>query len=138
MIMENKDTKEEPVTQTNVIMRRQDDPSDESSVGAAFQDKNADQAAQGKTFDLISESSKFHAAQKDHLSSMWDEDEAVQKEEDADQAAWCDHSSGLHIIKRMKGRKVGPASQWCRYVAWTLCLLLSLSGLVLSAVLGMR
>uniref|UniRef100_A0A3B4XJB1 Polycystin 1 like 1, transient receptor potential channel interacting n=1 Tax=Seriola lalandi dorsalis TaxID=1841481 RepID=A0A3B4XJB1_SERLL len=114
-ILENKDTDKEPVIQPDVIIRKDDDPAVERSMGPVLQnllliseENNADQENQGKAFDLLSESNKFQGIQKELL------------------------------FDTMKGRKVGPTSQWCHYLAWALCLLLSLSCLVLSAVLGMR
>ncbi|XP_023272777.1 polycystic kidney disease protein 1-like 1 [Seriola lalandi dorsalis] len=159
-ILENKDTDKEPVIQPDVIIRKDDDPAVERSMGPVLQnllliseENNADQENQGKAFDLLSESNKFQGIQKELLCNMRDENRAIQKEKDPQgicssdcgfeesshhQAAWCGHSSGYHIVDTMKGRKVGPTSQWCHYLAWALCLLLSLSCLVLSAVLGMR
>ncbi|XP_062235998.1 polycystin-1-like protein 1 [Platichthys flesus] len=116
-MLENK----EPEHQPDVMVRKDDDPAVESSVGLAIRNlsliikgENDDRGTLGKEIHLSSESNKFCGTQKDVLS-------VCMREEDQD-----------------KKRRVGRASRWCQSLAWTLCLLLSLSCLVLSAVLGMR
>nr|XP_019942839.1 PREDICTED: polycystic kidney disease protein 1-like 1 [Paralichthys olivaceus] len=69
---------------------------------------------------------------KDVVSSMRDVDQDTQEKTEYPQG------KRYHLMDKLNRRKVGPASQWCQSLAWTLCLLLSLSCLVLSAVLGMR
>ncbi|XP_053269030.1 polycystic kidney disease 1 like 1 [Pleuronectes platessa] len=116
-MLENK----EPENQPDVMVRKDDDPAVESSVGLAIRKlsfiikgEKDDRGTLGKEINLSSESNKFCGIQKDVLS-------VCMREEDQD-----------------KKRKVGRASRWCQSLAWTLCLLLSLSCLGLSAVLGMR
>ncbi|XP_061614846.1 polycystin-1-like protein 1 [Phyllopteryx taeniolatus] len=53
-----------------------------------------------------------------------------------DRAAWFEHSRHLFVFDKLRWRKV--ACRWCYYAAWTLCLLLSIAGLVLAALLGLR
>ncbi|XP_044033057.1 polycystic kidney disease 1 like 1 [Siniperca chuatsi] len=153
-ILENKNTDKQPVIQTDVFIRKQDALALENNMGPALQNvllvtegNNVDQAPQGKEFDLLSESSGFHGTEKALLFGTRDGGQATQKGEDPQgkmkegshhQAAWSGHSRCYHVVDRLKGRGFRPVSQWCHYLAWTLCLLLSLSCLVLSAVLGMR
>lgn len=62
----------------------------------------------------------------------------VGMEEGSFQRAVCsEHSGGLCSFGKLGGRRV-RAEQWCPPLAWTLCLLLSVFCLVLSAVLGLR
>ncbi|XP_061523045.1 polycystin-1-like protein 1 [Phycodurus eques] len=53
-----------------------------------------------------------------------------------DQATRFEHSRHLFVFDKLRWRKV--RCRWCYYAAWTLCLLLSIAGLVLSALLGLR
>ncbi len=112
-----------------MVIRKEGAPAAEENMEPALQNvllitegNNVNQAPQGKEFDLLSESSR---TQKAPLSGTRDGGQAIQKEEDPQG-------------KRLKGRGFRPVSQWCHCLAWTLCLLLSLSCLVLSAVLGTR
>ncbi|KAM9337218.1 polycystin-1-like protein 1 [Symphorus nematophorus] len=123
----------------------------ENNMRAALQnllliaeDNNVDQAPHGKESGLLSERSRFHESQKALFSGVKDGGQAIQKEKDPQgkekegshhQAAWPGHSQ---VIDRLKVRGFRSISHWCHYLAWTLCLLLSLSCLVLSAVLGIR
>ncbi|XP_035510575.1 polycystic kidney disease 1 like 1 [Morone saxatilis] len=150
-ILENKNKDKEPVIQTDVVIRKE---AVENNMGLALQDLllitegyNVDPAPQGKDSELLSESSRFHRTQKALLSDLTDGGQAIQKGEDPQgtrkegsdhQAAWPDHNSCYHITDRLKARRFRPVSQWCHYLAWTVCLLLSLSCLMLSAVLGTR
>ncbi|CAB1460970.1 unnamed protein product, partial [Pleuronectes platessa] len=69
---------------------------------------------------------------KDVLSvCLREEDQEKKKKEDP-------QGNRFHVMNKLNRRKVGRASLWCQSLAWTLCLLLSLSCLGLSAVLGMR
>ncbi|XP_059183422.1 polycystin-1-like protein 1 [Centropristis striata] len=125
--LENKNTDKEHVVQTD----------DDNNMGATLpnvllitEGNSFDQAPQGKEFDLLSESSRFHGTQRDHLSGTRDGGQPIQEEK-------CPQGKN-HIIDSLNQRRFRPVSQWCHYLAWTLCLLLSLSCLVLSAVLGLR
>ncbi|KAG7526791.1 polycystic kidney disease protein 1-like 1 [Solea senegalensis] len=69
----------------------------------------------------------------DVLSRMKDEDHIVQNEK-VDPGGKCRY----HATDKLKGRRNGAATRWCHRLAWTLCLLLCLCCLVLSALLGMR
>ncbi|XP_034428977.1 polycystic kidney disease 1 like 1 [Hippoglossus hippoglossus] len=134
-MLENK----EPANQPDVRVRKDDDPAVESSAGLAIwnlslisKGENDDRATLGKEIHLSSESSKFCGTQKDVLSvCMREEDQDKKKKEDT-------QGNRFHVMGKLNRRKVGRASRWCQSLAWTLCLLLSLSCLVLSAVLGMR
>ncbi|XP_060950290.1 polycystin-1-like protein 1 [Limanda limanda] len=134
-MLENK----EPENQPDVMVRKEDGPAVESSVGLAIwnlslisKGDNDDRATLGKEIHLSSESSKFCGTQKDVLSvCMREEDQDKKKKEDP-------QGNRFHVMNKLNRRKVGRGSRWCQSLAWTLCLLLSLSCLVLSAVLGMR
>uniref|UniRef100_A0A3Q1FR14 Polycystin 1 like 1, transient receptor potential channel interacting n=1 Tax=Acanthochromis polyacanthus TaxID=80966 RepID=A0A3Q1FR14_9TELE len=73
-----------------------------------------------------------------------EDEEEDQQEKDTRERCSSDWSfeEGSHIQTARPGqqreKRSRPTSQWCHCLAWTLCLLLSLSCLVLSAVLGMR
>ncbi|XP_050922890.1 LOW QUALITY PROTEIN: polycystic kidney disease 1 like 1 [Lates calcarifer] len=152
-ILENKDTDKESVIKPDMITGNEDGLAVESSMGLGTR-KHADQGTQRKEFDVLVDNKKSHGTQKDLLSSYREEDQTIQEEKEEPQgkcpsdcgseegshhqAEWSGHGSGCHVIDKLKGRRVGPASPWCHYLAWVLCLLLSLSCLVLSAVLGMR
>ena len=159
-ILEKKDTDEELVITPDVIVSKEDDLAVERSTGPVIQTflqisegKNAGQASLGKEFELLRESNEFQGTQNNLLSSMRDENQAIQKEEDPQEkyssecgleegsqymGAWLGHSSVYRVMNKLKGTRVGPTSQWCHYFAWALCLILSISCLVLAAVLGMR
>ncbi|XP_051796475.1 polycystic kidney disease 1 like 1 [Acanthochromis polyacanthus] len=99
----------------------------------------------GKEFELLTEGSRFNRTQKACLNGTRQEDEEeVQQEKDTRERCSSDWSfeEGSHIQTARPGqqreKRSRPTSQWCHCLAWTLCLLLSLSCLVLSAVLGMR
>lgn len=150
-IVDNKNTDNEPVIQTDVIVRKE---AVEDNTGRALQSfllitegNNVHQAPEGKESGILSERSSFYGAQKAFLSGTREGGQAVQKKGDPQgkrnegrhhQAAWPCHSSSHHIADRLKRRGLRPVSQWCHYLAWTLCLLLSLCCLLLSAVLGTR
>ncbi|KAM8731306.1 polycystin-1-like protein 1 isoform 4-T4 [Acanthopagrus schlegelii] len=145
-----KNTDIEPVIQTDVIVRRE---AVEDNTGRALQNfllitegNSVHRAPEGNESDILSERSSFYGARKAFLSGAREGGQAVQMKEDPQgkrnegrhhQAAWPSHSSH-HIADRLKRRGLRPVSQWCHYMAWTLCLLLSLCCLLLSAVLGMR
>lgn len=108
---------------------------------------DVDQEPQGKESDLLSESSRFHGTQRTFLSGTMDGGQTIKKEkgplgngkEDSyHQGVRTYHSSGSCVTDWLKGRRFRPVSQWCHYVAWTLCLMLCPSCLVVSAVLGSR
>ncbi|XP_044196388.1 polycystic kidney disease 1 like 1-like [Thunnus albacares] len=145
--LENKDTHEKSVIQTDVVIRKEDALSVESSTGPALQNSflitdgnKVDQGRHRKELDSVSESGRFHGTQKDNLSGTKEKDPSDGGFEDdrLRKAAWSGHSGGSHIIDTLRGRQVRSTSQWCQYLAWALCLLLSLICLVLSAVLGLR
>uniref|UniRef100_I3KAI3 Polycystic kidney disease 1b n=1 Tax=Oreochromis niloticus TaxID=8128 RepID=I3KAI3_ORENI len=97
---------------------------------------NADEAPHKKQSEFLPDSSTFHETQRACLSRAKDEG---QKEKDRQGRCSPDSSSERRSyyddIDKLRER---PTCQWCVYLAWTLCLLLSLSCLVLSALLGMR
>uniref|UniRef100_A0A668TEH4 Polycystic kidney disease 1b n=1 Tax=Oreochromis aureus TaxID=47969 RepID=A0A668TEH4_OREAU len=97
---------------------------------------NADEAPHKKQSEFLPDSSTFHETQRTCLSRAKDEG---QKEKDRQGRCSPDSSSERRSyyddIDKLRER---PTCQWCVYLAWTVCLLLSLSCLVLSAVLGMR
>lgn len=158
MILENKNTDKEPVIQTDEVLRKEDAPAVENNMGPTLQNvlliterNNVDQTPQEKEFDLLSESSRFPGTQRAVLSSRRDGVQAIKKEKEKDPQGKCSsdcsfeedghHQAvcpGHQLIDRLRGRGFRPVSQWCHYLAWTLCLLLALSCLLLSAVLGMR
>lgn len=145
--LENKDTNEKSVIQTDVVIRKEHPLAVESSMGAVLQDSflitdenKVDQGPQSKELDSVSQSRWFHGTQKDHLSGTKEKDPSDSGFENdrLHQAVWSGHSSGFHIADKLRERRVRPASQWSHYLTWILCLLLSLFCLVLSAVLGLR
>lgn len=151
--MENKNADQEPVTQTDVVIRKEDAPA-VKNMGPGHpnlllfpEGNDVDQEPQEKKSDLLSESSKFRGTQRDFLSGTMDGGQAIQKEKGPlgngkegsyHQGVQTGYSSGLCVNDWLKGRRFRPLSQWCHYVAWTLCLLLCPSCLVVSAVLGSR
>ncbi|XP_028425777.1 polycystic kidney disease 1 like 1 [Perca flavescens] len=151
-ILENKNTDKEP----DVIIRKEEALAVENNMGPTLkkvllitEGNNVDQAPQGKEFDLISESSRLHGTQIAPLSGTMDGGQAIQKEKDLQGKCSFDcsleedghHQAAGHsiyyLIAMLKGRGFRPVSLWCHYLAWSLCLLLSVSCLLLSAVLGM-
>lgn len=135
MILENK----EPAIQSDVIVRKENALTCGSSMGPVLQnvlviaeEKPLNQASQRKEFDILSES-KFQGIQKDLSSIIRDENKVIPQEKCGFEKRWSCHSGGSRFINTLRG-----TSQWCHYLAWSLCLLLSLSCLVLSTVLGMR
>ncbi len=138
MNVENKITEKEPEIQTDVDITKE---SSQDDMG-----QNVNQAPQGKESDLESETSKPHGAKKAILPDI-SNNQVIQKEEDPKgkqnegshhQVPWLGHSRNYQITDRQRGRRFKPTSQWSHYLAWTLSLLLSLSCLVFSAVLGTR
>ncbi|XP_058481712.1 polycystin-1-like protein 1 [Solea solea] len=126
-ILENKDTDKEPVNRPDVIITKEDDPAVKSSLvlqNLTSRSKQVDdhETMQGKQLDPA-----------DVLSGMKDEDHIVQNEK-VDPGGKCRY----HATDKLKGRRNGAATRWCHRLAWTLCLLLCLCCLVLSALLGMR
>ncbi|KAK9527852.1 hypothetical protein VZT92_014377 [Zoarces viviparus] len=154
-ILENKNTGNKPAIRSDVVTRKEDSLEVKNYKGPTLENvlliaerNNVDQAPGGKRLDLLSESSRFPGTQRAILSGTRDVRHAIQKEQDhqgkfssdcsskedcCHRAAWPEHN-----IDRLKGRGLRALSQWSHYLAWTLCLLLSLSCLVLSAVLGLR
>lgn len=137
-----------------MVIREEDAPAVKNNMEPALQNllltpegNHVDQEPRGKETDLLSESGGFHGTQRALLSGTRDGGQAIQKEKDPQgkrkegsdrQMAWTSPSSGPHVTDRLKGRGFRPGFQWCHYLAWTLCLLLCLSCLVFSAVLGTR
>nr|XP_046228097.1 polycystic kidney disease 1 like 1 [Scatophagus argus] len=150
MTVENKTTGKKPVIQTDVV--KDEFHAVESNFGPQLQNlllitqgNSIDQAPQRKDSDVLSEGSRFHGTQRAPFSGTRDEGQVIQMEEDLQrqrkeghQAAWPGHSSDQHITDRLRRSGFRPVSRWSHYLAWTLCLLLSLCCLVLSAVLGTR
>uniref|UniRef100_A0A3Q2XGK1 Polycystin 1 like 1, transient receptor potential channel interacting n=1 Tax=Haplochromis burtoni TaxID=8153 RepID=A0A3Q2XGK1_HAPBU len=97
---------------------------------------NVDEAPHKKQSEFLPDSSRFHETQRACLSRAKDEG---QKEKGLQGRCSPDSSSerGSYYDATDKLRE-RPTCQRRVYLAWTLCLLLSLSCLVLSAVLGMR
>ncbi|KAM4534073.1 polycystin-1-like protein 1 [Odontesthes bonariensis] len=117
MILENKESGEDLVIQPDLVIKKEDALTFDSSVGPAFQKLSG--IAKGDTgeytperseSELLSESCRFRGTKR----ATRDEGQTV-----------------------LRGRGFRLASQWCHYVAWALCLLLCLFCLVISAVLGM-
>ncbi|XP_034416623.1 polycystic kidney disease 1 like 1 [Cyclopterus lumpus] len=153
-ILENKSTGNTPEIQSDVDTRKEDSLEVKNYIRPTLQNvlliterNNVDQAPREKEIlDLLSESSRFPGTQRALLSGMRDVGHAIQKEEDH-QGKFsldcsfeedCYHQAPAHNAGRLKGSGLRPLSQWCHYLAWTLCLLWSLSCLVLSALLGLR
>ncbi|KAG8009401.1 Polycystic kidney disease 1 like 1 [Nibea albiflora] len=134
-ILENKNTDKEPVILIDAAIR-------ESVAVESLpitEGNNVNQAPQGKESDLLSESIAFYRSQKALLSDTRDGDEEPQgkrKEGGHQRKTWPGHSSCHHVTDRLKGSGLRPISRWSHYLAWILCLLLSLLFLILSAVLG--
>ncbi|XP_065805230.1 polycystin-1-like protein 1 [Labrus bergylta] len=145
-------TDKEPVIQTDVAIKKEH-AFEVENTKSAFQNvslitEGPDvDAPQGKVLGLLSESSGFHGTKPALLSSTRAGDEAIQrdkvpqekKEEGSHyQAIWSNYSRRQDNVARLKRRGFRPISQWSHYLAWTLCLLLSLCSLGLSVVLGTR
>uniref|UniRef100_A0A3Q3J1C2 Polycystic kidney disease protein 1-like 1 n=1 Tax=Monopterus albus TaxID=43700 RepID=A0A3Q3J1C2_MONAL len=90
-----------------------------------------------KQFALSGESCKFHETEV-ILSSVRDEYQATQEEKNPEDKRSSNCGFEETWPDKLRGRRFKLISEWCRYLSWALCLLLSLSCLVLSAVLGMR
>lgn len=136
-ILENKNTDKEPVILIDAAIRE----SEAVEALPITEGNNVNQAPQGKESDLLGESITFYRTHKALLSDTRDGDEEPQgkrKEGDHQQKTWPGHSSCHRVIDKLKGSGFSPVSQWSHYLAWTLCLLLSLLFLILSAVLGTR
>ncbi|XP_071384147.1 LOW QUALITY PROTEIN: polycystin-1-like protein 1 [Centroberyx affinis] len=192
----NKDKNEEPVIQKDLVIRKEDALEIQGSRELALQDLNTegnsvDPVPQGKERDLVSQSSKNHATQKDMSTNRKDWNLVMQKDlvnsrRDGDLVVKANHrnlvttdsrnpvhqkelinhcnkdlqTDGDLVIQKEKdpvaqvkgssdsgfedgklllsGRRVRPRPHWCLHLAWTLCLLLSLCCLLLSALLGIR
>lgn len=128
--------------QTAVVIRKEDALDIESSTGPILQNSFliTDRNKVDQELDHVSKRSRFHETQKDQLPITGVEDpvDSELMNDHLHQAAWSRHSSRSYVTNKLKGRPVGSVLQWCHYLAWALCLLLSLSCLVLSAVLGLR
>nr|XP_020465285.1 polycystic kidney disease protein 1-like 1 [Monopterus albus] len=111
--LENKDTDKESVIQPDVTIRKEDAPEVRSG-----------------------ESCKFHETEV-ILSSVRDEYQATQEEKNPEDKRSSNCGFEETWPDKLRGRRFKLISEWCRYLSWALCLLLSLSCLVLSAVLGM-
>ncbi|XP_078019104.1 polycystin-1-like protein 1 [Epinephelus lanceolatus] len=140
-ILENQNRDKEPAIQTDAAIGEGEALPDENLL-LTTEGNNTEQAPQGKELHLLSE-----RTQRALLSSMGDGGEAIPEEKDSQGkrkdgsrhwAAWSGNSSFSHISDSLNQRGFRPVSQCCHYLAWTLCLLLSLLCLVLSAMLGMR
>ncbi|KAA8580858.1 hypothetical protein FQN60_013816 [Etheostoma spectabile] len=141
-ILKNKNTDKEP----DVIMRKEEALAVVNNMGPTL--KKVLLITEGNDFDLVSESSRFHGTQSALLSCTWDGGQAIQKEKDVQGKCSLDCSfeedghhqaagnSIYYVIATLKGRGFRAVSLWCHYLAWSLCLLLSGSFLLLSAVLG--
>uniref|UniRef100_A0AAQ6IQD0 Polycystic kidney disease 1b n=2 Tax=Anabas testudineus TaxID=64144 RepID=A0AAQ6IQD0_ANATE len=128
MILKNKDTHEERAVQSDVIVRKEDALTCGSSV--VPEDKEFDQSPRGNEFDYLSKS----RIQQDLLSIIRDGNKVIPLEKCSSHCGfeklWPGHSSGSYILNKLRGTS--------HYLAWALCLLLSLCCLILSTVLGMR
>jgi len=118
MILENKEAGEDLVIQPDLVIKKEDALTFESSGRPAFQKLSrlakvgtSDYTPERSKSELISESSRFCGTKR----ATRDEGQTV-----------------------LRGRGFRLTSLWCHYVAWALCLLLCLFCLVISAVLGMR
>ena len=136
----------QPETQTDVIIREKDAPAVESNMRAALQNLllspeggNNDQEPQGKTSVFLSES-KQRAGLVDGSQAVQTEKGLQGKGEEGSHhhTEETSQSSGSHITDKPKVGRLRPFSQWCHYLAWTLCVLSWLSCSVVSAVLGTR
>lgn len=154
-IPKNKSTGNTPEIQSDVVTRKENSPEVKNDIRPTLQNvlliterNNVDQAPGGKELDLLSESSRFPGTQRALLSGVRDVGHAIQKEEDHqgkfssdctfEEECYHQAAGPAHNTGRLKGRGLRLLSQWCHYLAWTLCLLGSLSCLVLSALLGLR
>lgn len=128
MILKNKDTHEERAVQSDVIVRKEDALTWGSNV--VPEDKEFDQSPRGNEFDYLSKS----RIQQDLLSIIRDGNKVIPLEKCSSHCGfeklWPGHSSGSYILNKLRGTS--------QYLAWALCLLLSLCCLILSTVLGMR
>ncbi|KAM6971589.1 polycystin-1-like protein 1 [Tautogolabrus adspersus] len=145
-------TDKEPVIQTDVAIKKEHAFEVENTraalqnVAPITEGSNVD-APQGKVSGLLSESSGFHGTKPALLSSTRAGVEAIQRDKDPQekkeegshyQAIWSNYSRRQDNVASLKRRGFRPISQWSHYLAWTLCLLLSLCCLGLSVVLGTR
>uniref|UniRef100_A0AAQ4P3R6 Polycystic kidney disease 1b n=1 Tax=Gasterosteus aculeatus aculeatus TaxID=481459 RepID=A0AAQ4P3R6_GASAC len=110
--------------------------------------KNVDGAPWEKELAILSGNSRFPGSQRALFSGTRDGSLAIQKDEEHRGKFLTDcsyeedhHQRAVRPAEHMdsvEGRAPRPLSQWSHYLAWSLCLLLSLFCLVLSAVLGLR
>ncbi|XP_068160681.1 polycystin-1-like protein 1 [Antennarius striatus] len=135
-LKETKNTEGEVVIPACVFIRNEDALAMENNTRLSLQNLlllpggNNDQAPP----DILSEVLR---TQKSHLSSTWDGHQAIQEnnsqgrrnDDSHHKSAWFSHSDHYHATKE-------PLSWWSHCVAWTLCLLLSVFCLVISAWLG--
>ncbi|XP_034562845.1 polycystic kidney disease 1 like 1 [Notolabrus celidotus] len=145
--VENKASDKEPEGQTEAALRKEHALIAEIKLGPEFQ--NVSLIAEG-SFGVHSPqgnkshrraSSRFQGSQKALLLGAMDGGQTHQgKQEEGRQceAAWFNHSRHDDVDAGPKKRRVRPASQWSPCAAWTLCVLLTLFCLVLSAELGLR
>ncbi|XP_072234365.1 polycystin-1-like protein 1 [Leuresthes tenuis] len=117
MILENKEAGEDLVIQPDLVIKKDDALTFESSGRPAFKKLSriakvgtGDYTPERSESELISESCRFCGTKR----ATRDESQTV-----------------------LRGRGFRLASLWCHHVAWALCLLLCLCSLVISAVLGM-
>ncbi|KAM8822788.1 polycystin-1-like protein 1 [Spinachia spinachia] len=145
-ILENKSTGNKPVIPSDVVTRKEDSLEVKSYTGPTLQ--NVDGAPWEKEVDILSKNSRFPGPQRALLSGTRDGSPAIQKDEDhrGELSSDCSYEEDFHQLAEwpaehidgLKGGALRPLAQWSHYLAWSLCLLLSLFGLVFSAVLGLR
>ncbi|CAJ1082323.1 polycystic kidney disease 1 like 1 [Xyrichtys novacula] len=142
--VENKKTDKDPAVQTDEAIRKEHALIFDGQLGPELQNSSH---VSGKEFDLFSESNRFNGSQKSLLSVTQDGAQTCQKETDltGEKEKSSHHGASLSNHSRCddtsigpKRRRFRPVSQWSHSLAWTLCVLLSVSCLVLSAVLGLR
>lgn len=147
-ILENKSTGNKPVVQSDVVPRKEDLRPTLQNVLLITERKNVDGAPWEKELAILSGNSRFPGSQRALFSSTRDGSLAIQKDEEhrgkflTDCSYEEDHNQRAvrpaEHMDSVEGRAPRPLSQWSHYLAWSLCLLLSLFCLVLSAVLGLR
>ncbi|KAL6097956.1 pkd1l1 [Pungitius sinensis] len=152
-ILENKSTGNKPVIRSDVVPSKEDFVGVKNDTRPSLQNvlliterRNLDGALREKELDILSGNSRFPGSQRALWSGSGDARLAFQKDEEhqGKLLSDCGYEEDCHrqAVWPAEHSLEGSAStllpQWSHYVAWSLCLLLSLFCLVLSAVLGLR
>ncbi|KAM3593069.1 uncharacterized protein V6R79_005557 [Siganus canaliculatus] len=125
---------------TDMAIIKEDAQTAESSIIPALiaEQNYVDPAHEGKESHHFSGSDRFPGNQEACLAETTDGNQGKRKEGNRYQAAVSARSDSYVCGHSVKRGMLTSVSQWCHYVAWMLCLLLSVSCVLLSVVLGSR